>query len=390
MFHEPSKDQVRHSSMLHEVISSEIHANGNWMGFDRYMELALYAPGLGYYSAGAVKFGHAGDFVTAPLVGPLFARCMARQCGEILRTMKPADDRIVVEYGAGTGEFSRDFLQEAEETRSLPDEYWIIEPSPDLRVRQQSTIEKGTPTCADRVSWRTDLPGDGVSGVIIANELLDAMPVTRFEVDTQGKPREIGVMHGKNGLAWAVSENRLTAPHADRLSRYALPAGYRSEIGHCAEAWVRTVGEKLNSGVVLLCDYGFPRHEYYHPDRSDGTLMCHYRHVAHTDPFFYPGIQDISAHVDFTAIQQAGQDAGMETIGYATQGSFLLSLGLLDDLQDLQDDHHPTRDTLRVSQEIKKLTLPHEMGELFKVIAFGKNYSRGLRGFAMHNRVGRL
>ena len=237
-----------------------------------------------------------------------FARCMARQCGEILRTLKPAEDRIVVEYGAGTGQFSRDFLQAAEEAGGLPDEYWIIEPSPDLRARQQRTIEKGTLTCADRVSWRTDLPGDGVSGVIIANELLDAMPVTRFEVDTQGEPREVGVMHGENGLAWAVSENRLRAPHADRLSRHALPAGYRSEIGHCAEAWVRTVGEKLNSGVVLLCDYGFPRHEYYHPDRSDGTLMCHYRHVAHTDPFF------LSRHTGyFSACRFHGHSAGRTT-----------------------------------------------------------------------------
>ncbi|MCY3767839.1 MAG: SAM-dependent methyltransferase [Gammaproteobacteria bacterium] len=387
MFHEPDQEQVQHSSMLRDVIAGEIKANGNWMGFDRYMELALYAPGLGYYSAGPVKFGHAGDFVTAPLMGPLFARCMARQCGEILRTMKHADGRVIVEYGAGTGEFSRDFLQAAEETGSLPDEYWIIEPSPDLRARQQRTIEQATPVCADRVFWRTDLPGDGVSGVIIANELLDAMPVTRFEVDPQGQPREIGVMHGENGFEWAVSENRLPASWSDRLSRYALPAGYRSEIGYCAEAWVRTVGEKLNTGVVLLCDYGFPQREYYHPDRNDGTLMCHYRHVAHPDPFFYPGIQDISVHIDFTAIQQAGQSAALETIGYTTQSSFLLSLGVLD---ELQHDGNPTRETLGVAQEIKKLTLPHEMGELFKVIAFGKNHDRDLRGFAMHNRIGRL
>jgi SAM-dependent MidA family methyltransferase len=220
--------------------------------------------------------------------------------------------------------------------------------------------------------------------------MLDAMPVKRFWIDSNGEAKELGIRHENGNYEWHQTTEALGHKDQERLSAYGLPAGYRSEIAAQAEAWVRTIAEHLDKGVMLLVDYGFPGREFYHRDRVDGTVMCHYRHTAHPDPFFYPGLQDITSHVDFTAIADAALESGLELAGYCTQGSYLISLGLLDNHAAQFDPAQPTRESLSMAQEIKKLTLPHEMGELFKVVAFSRHYPMPLSGFSMQNLAARL
>ena len=377
----PTAEEQALSDQLQHRIRDEIVAAGGAISFARYMELALYAPALGYYTAGKHKFGADGDFTTAPELGSLFARCLARQCQPILAELGGAD---ILEAGAGSGALVADLLLELETYDVLPERYLILELSTELRARQAETLRARAPQHLERVHWIDRLPGT-VRGIVLANELLDALPMERLKVTETGVHR-LDVVWENDCFAWR--ENPADAPIRDRIEPLALPSGYLSEINLQAEAWVRSVADVLQQGVMLLVDYGFPRAEFYHPQRMGGTLMCHYRHRAHDDPLMLIGLQDITAHVDFTAIAEAGIGAGLALAGYTSQAAFLMACGL--DKLAASSDPDAVRTHLALTQEIKKLTLPHEMGELYKVIALGRGVQEPLMGFALHDRRGRL
>ncbi|MEA3292011.1 MAG: SAM-dependent methyltransferase [Pseudomonadota bacterium] len=382
----PPAELLGYSEELVGRIREEVARAGGWIGFDRYMQIALYEPGLGYYVSGLQKFGAAGDFITAPELGGLFAACIARQCAEVLGHLGGG---VILEFGAGSGALAAGILDYLGRQGCLPERYLILEPSAELRARQRRAVAACGEGLLDCVEWLDRLPQPGLRGVVLANEVLDAMPAMRFLAGGDGGAVELGVAHGEAGFEWALppSGQALSAECIDRIRTAGFDAGYVSEIGLQAEAWVETVGGLLDAGLMLLVDYGFPRREFYHPDRRAGTLMCHYRHHAHGDPFLWPGLQDITAHVDFTAIAKAGVRAGLEVAGYATQGAFLLSLGLTE-LPELSAAEGVEQ--LKLAQEIKKLTLPHEMGELFKVIALSRALEPPLAGFRMQDRRRRL
>lgn len=379
----PSDDALAHSRRVGDHIAGRIAAAGGWLSFANYMAEVLHAPGLGYYAAGARKFGSAGDFVTAPEMTPLFARALAVQVDEVLAASAP----IMLEVGAGSGRLAADLLTAMGENGTLPERYLILDLSADLRERQWRTLAAAVPDFLPRVAWIDRLP-ERFSGLVVGNELLDAFPV-HVVTWRQGAAWERGIVAAEGGLAW--EERPATGRLAGRAQALAQEMGwedgYQSEIGLAAEAWVAAWGEILDAGSILLLDYGFPRREFYHPQRTGGTLMCHYRHHAHGDPLWLPGLQDITAHVDFTAVALAAHEAGLEIQGYATQGQFLLNCGILDQLSRLPAD---TPDYIRGAGAVNKLVLPHEMGELFKVIAFGRGSGEALRGFAQGDRSGRL
>lgn len=378
----PSADMAAHSAELLARIRDEIAAAGGVIDFARYMELALYAPGLGYYSAGARKLGSAGDFVTAPELSPLFSRCVARHCAALLAELGGGD---LLEFGAGSGVMAADILLELERLQVLPAAYSILEVSADLRARQQDTLALRAPHLVPRVRWLDALPEDFV-GVVLGNEVLDAMPVHRFRW-RQGTVHELGVAWRDGALAWtelASCHPRLAA----RVQEIAteLPDGYESEVNLAAEDWLHSVAGLLQRGVVLLFDYGFPRHEYYHPQRSGGTLMCHYRHRAHADPLILPGLQDITAHVDFTAMAAAATASGLDLLGFANQANYLLGNGLLELAQEAGD----LRRQLEIAAQLKRLTMPGEMGELFKVLVLGRGVATAGAGLAVRDERYRL
>jgi len=364
---------------LVEVIRREIEACKGSIPFSRFMELALYAPGLGYYATAAPKFGPAGDFVTAPELGPLFARCLARQCAQIFAELGGGD---ILEGGAGSGALAAELLLELERLESLPRRYYILELSAALRNEQEQTLRRRAAHLLDRVQWLERLPTEQLRGVIIANELLDAMPVERFRVRATNIAR-LAVDWTRDGFAWR--EQPADTSITERVSPIALPPGYESEIGFAAEGWVRSVADSLAAGALLVVDYGFPRAEFYHPQRAGGTLMCHYRHRAQPDPLVRVGLQDITAHLDFTAIAEAAHEAGLAILGYTSQAQFLLGCGLASLAPAAEDDTAGHR-----AREIGRLTLPHEMGELFKVLAAGRGLRSPLIGFTLQDRRGRL
>jgi SAM-dependent MidA family methyltransferase len=379
---EPTPEEQALSQHLTDLIRTEITRAGGAIPFARFMNLALYAPGFGYYSAGKHKFGAAGDFVTAPELGPVFAQCMARQCAQILGALPHSD---ILEVGAGSGALAVQLLLELERLGQLPARYFILEISSALRARQQALLAEQAAHLLERVHWLDSLPPAGFRGIVLGNELLDAMPVERFRVGANGG-MQLGVGWEENRFRWR--ESPANEALRDRLAAFDLPEGYVSEIGLAAEGWVRSVADILEQGVLLLVDYGFPRHEFYHPQRSTGTLMCHYRHRAHDDPLMLVGLQDITAHVDFTAMAKAGTESGLNLLGYNSQALFLLGCGL-DDIA-MQINQSDARAHLQLTNEIKKLTMPHEMGELFKVIAFGRGIDIPLTGFRLQDRRDRL
>ena len=377
----PTPEELAHHAQVARLLREEISASGGEISFARFMELALYAPGLGYYAAGKHKFGEKGDFITAPELGPLFARCLARPCLALLNQLGGGD---ILEIGAGSGALAADLLRELETLDRLPDRYFILELSADLHARQSQTLKQNAPDLFERVHWVAELPRN-FRGMMLGNELLDAMPVSRFKIMENGV-NEFFVGWENDGFVWR--ERPATESVRARLLSLGLPPGYLCEINLHAEAWVRTIADALKQGVLLLIDYGFPRTEFYHPQRGQGTLMCHYKHHAHDDPLRFVGLQDITAHVDFSAIAQAGTRAGLELLGYTTQAAFLLDCGL--DQFVTASDPEEVRTHLALTQQIKKLTLPHEMGELYKVIALGRGVPQPLPGFTRHNRTGRL
>lgn len=343
--------------------------------FEEYMEWALYDPACGYYTQREI-FGAGGDYVTAPLLSPLFGRAIARQCAAIIRRQGGP----IMEVGAGNGRLGVDILKALEAHGALPERYWMIERSPLLRSRARTLIEAEIPQWADRVRIVDTWPEEQAA-VILANELLDALPARRFRM-RDGAAVSLSVS-GRGG------ELRLIESDPDPgLSAYlkdlALPDGYESEAIPAAGTFLRAASCHLAQGLILLIDYGFPRREFYHPERHQGTLMCHFRQRAHPDPFLLPGLQDITCHVDFTSVAQAASDEGLSVAGYTSQAAFLLSLGLVDDLPE------DGPEALRCRHAIKRLTLPHEMGELFKVIAFSRGLDYPLQGFHLLDRRGAL
>jgi SAM-dependent MidA family methyltransferase len=370
----PSPAALELSVHLQTLIRGEIQAGGGWISFARYMALALYAPGLGYYSAGSHKLGTAGDFITAPELSPLFGRTLARQLAELLAQDIPD----IVELGAGSGALAAVLLAELAALNRLPQHYLILEVSADLRERQQSHLAATVPQLADRVSWLDQLP-DQLHAIVIGNEVLDALPVHRVRVD-QGSVEEIGVIANDDHFAWACRPASVTLQQS--LSTHDLPDDYETEINLAAPALVASLAQRLTRGVLLFIDYGFPAHEFFHPQRNRGTLMCHYRHQSHADPFLWPGLQDITAHVDFSAVARAG--SGLDLLGYTGQAQFLINCGITELLAAV-----PAADTARyapLAAQAQQLLSPAEMGELFKVIALGKNLPQALHGFSRGDR----
>jgi SAM-dependent MidA family methyltransferase len=359
----PDPDALAHSQRLSALIAARIAEAGGWLSFADYMALALYAPGLGYYAAGARKFGAAGDFVTAPELTPLFAACLAAQAVQVLDV---CGDEIL-ELGAGSGRLAVDLMRELARLGRLPERYAILEVSADLRQRQQDLFEHEAPELRGRVQWLDTLP-DKLSGLVIGNEVLDALPVHLVRwVD--GRIFERGVALGGDVFTW--QDSPLSAGQLLEVANgLPMPDGdYVSEICLAAPALIHSLAERLDQGMLLFLDYGFPRAEYYHHDRQEGTLMCHYRHRAYTDPFYLPGLADITAHVDFTLIADAALDAGLDVLGYTSQDHFLVNCGLLNRLSELEPG---SLTYLKQTAQIQKLIQPTEMGELFKVIALGK------------------
>lgn len=376
----PPPEAAAVSAELTRVIHDEIAANGGRLPFRRYMELALYAPGLGYYSAGSRKFGAAGDFITAPELSPLFGRCLARQVAE-LRALGVPD---ILEVGAGSGALAADLLNALGEAGAAPDRYLILEVSAELQARQRETLATRAPRWADRVTWLAVLP-ERLHAIVIGNEVLDAIPTALVRVDADDV-RELAVAATPGGFAWT------DLPAAERLRAciepWQLPAGYRTEVNLAARAFVMSLARLLERGVLLFIDYGHPARDFYHPQRNRGTLMCHYRHHAHDDPLVLPGLQDITAHVDFTAIAEAGVDAGLEVSGYTHQSTFLINTGLIELLSAV-----PADDVARyapLASQAQQLIAPSEMGDRFKVIALAKGITEPLTGFDRGDRTHQL
>jgi len=383
----PSPEALAHSETVCIHVAEHIQAAGGWICFAEYMSLVLYAPGLGYYSAGAHKFGEAGDFVTAPVISPVFSQCLAGQCAEVLNALGGG---TILEPGAGTGIMAADMLLELERLQALPDEYLILEPGADLRERQLQTIMQRVPHLRERVRWLDSAPAEAFRGVVVANEVLDALPVQRFVLRGEDT-HELGVALAGTQLV-ARSRPAGTALSAAIENIRCLPGfspadGYESEICMQLPAWIQTVAEWLNEGVALFLDYGFPRHEYYFSERSSGTLRCYYRHRAHENPFVWPGLQDITAWVDFSFLAETAMAAGFVLTGYTTQANFLLASGI-----DERVSAHTggQRAQVELASGLRQLLLPGEMGESVKVMALSRGGAAapsGMYGRDMRSRL---
>ena len=386
---EPTPEAREHSAWLEGLVRDAIAAAGGALPFDRFMELALYAPGLGYYVAGARKLGAAGDFVTAPEVSPLFGRCLARQCAELLGALGGGD---LLELGAGSGALAANLLAELDRLGRSPRRYLILDVSPELRARQAETLAARVPDRVGCVEWLDALPSPGsFCGVVLGNEVLDALPVHRFRIAGDA------VLEGAVGVSPDGLVERWVLPVSPGLAEAVvriqdrigpLPDGYTSEVSLRIPPWLAAVASVLDAAALLLIDYGYTRREYYHPDRSGGTLLCHYRHRVHADPLHLLGLQDITASVDFTAVAEAGTAAGLSLAGYTTQAHFLLANGL--DRLLAESDPGDTARHLALVQGAKLLTLPGEMGERFKAIGLDKGLGRPWSGFALRDLGGRL
>lgn len=366
---QPDAVSAAHSERCADYIRARIDDAGGSISFAEFMHYALYAPGLGYYSAGSRKFGADGDFVTAPEISPLFGRVIARQCAPVLRD---SDGASLLEFGAGSGRLALDMLRALEAMDALPAEYRILEVSADLRERQQALLRAELPHLADRIVWLDRMPG-AHRGVVVANEVLDALPVERFI------RREDGVYQMRvvceDGEFVFVDE-----PAPQVLVRAALaieghigaqlPDNYVSEVSLAAPAWLADVARMLEHGLILLFDYGVSRREYYAADRSEGWLRCHYRHRAHSDPLILPGIQDLTGWVDFTAVAEAAANEGLRVMGYTSQSQFLLAGGIEGELRDFAE--MPIESQLQTARQVKLLTLPGEMGENVKCICLAR------------------
>lgn len=365
----PDAQALELSAQLAGRIRAAIAAAGGRLGFDAYMQRALYEPGLGYYVNGLRKFGAQGDFTTAPERSPLFARALARQVAQVLAAVS---DGEVLEFGPGSGALAAELLAELDSLGCLPRRYLMLELSAELQQRQREAIARRVPHLAGRVAWLEQLP-EQFTGVVIANEVLDAMPVRRFR-RVDGGIAELYVTTAGEGVE-LVNGPPQDEQLAARVASLDLPIGYESEVNFAAEAWVSTLCERLDRGLLLLIDYGYAQAEYYHPQRHTGTLRCHYRQRAHADALLWPGLQDITAHVDFSAVAQAACEAGASLAGFANQAQFLINCGLPQLLEAI-DPADPAY--MDLALQARQLLLPQAMGEAFKVLAL----TRGLDGKA--------
>ncbi|MEE2983901.1 MAG: SAM-dependent methyltransferase [Pseudomonadota bacterium] len=379
---DPDPDALQRSRRLSSFIRSEIQKAGGAIGFDRYMYLALYEPTLGYYTGSSPVFGPGGDFITAPESGELFARCLARQCIQILEEIGGS----IVEYGGGSGRLACSLLRILEQQDALPASYVIVEPSPRMRCRQEALIRDQVPACFERVRWSEKHAPSEIDGIVIANEVLDAMPVKRFIV-VDGFLRELGVGLNAHGFCWTVLDPaalEVTGIERRRDGKVLLPDDFISEFNPALEAWFADLSSVLRRAVVILIDYGYPRHEYFHPSRSRGTLKCHFQHRVHDDPFLYPGEQDITAAVDFTLVAELAVDAGLRMAGFTTQTRFLLACGV-DQFVEANGERDAASQ-FKLTQEAKRLLLPSAMGQTCKAMALTADYSENLIGFAADER----
>lgn len=379
---EPSSDALQHSQRLIDFIRNEIDNNHGSIPFRRYMEMALYQSGLGYYVAGTHKIGEKGDFITAPEVSPLFSQCIANQCYEIIQK----GGGCILELGAGTGKMAADILL-ALENQQLPNKYYILDLSPDLKQRQLETIKILAPHLLGKVEWLTELPMDFI-GVILGNEVLDAMPVDVFTQQADNIFEHHVIWEDSQLLEQLRPANIDLKCAVKKLSIPVTATPYTSEINSNIEGWLESLSYSLKQGVILLADYGYPRCEYYLEERNKGTLICHYQHLVNEAPLHYPGLQDITASVDFTAVAEAADKCDLSVAGFTSQAAFLANTGLepcfIKALDAKPDDQY------KLAQQIRTLSLPSEMGERFKFIALTKNHNNPLRGFKLHDQRYRL
>lgn len=382
----PDKAAAAHSQRVAQCVLDKIAVTGS-LPFTEYMQTVLYEPGLGYYSAGSTKLGAEGDFITAPEISALFSQSIAQA---ILPALDAIDNVCILEVGAGSGKMAADILTHLDGLNKLPDSYCILELSADLRLRQQQYIKKTVPVLYDRVRWLDELPAQ-LHAVVIANELLDAMPVVRFKKEQQGISLEYVVVDDNEFHIRAIQEDSnaeyqrsITRVKQMEASGLVLEPGYQSEINFNAEDWLSSVAAKLEQGVVVLIDYGYPQHEYYHAQRHQGTLNCFYRHRQHSNPFIYPGLQDLTAHINFTALADCAVENGLEVVGYTSQSNFLLGAGIAQLAEEAGSKYIAQNNIaaqMELANQVKKLTMPYEMGEIVKVISFSKNCTARLDAF---------
>lgn len=381
---EPDAPSAAHSERTAAYIREHIEAAGGSISFAEYMHHALYAPGLGYYTAGTTKFGAAGDFVTAPEVSSVFGAVLARQCAEVLGQIEGG---AILEYGAGSGKLARDMLEKLAGLDALPSAYLILEVSPDLRERQEAYLNERIPELVSRVAWIDAVP-DRHRGVIVANEVLDSMPVERFVRRDDGvmqqRVERVGDGFGTIEAPAPVNLAQAVASIERSLGRQ-LADGYASEVCLAIPPWIGGMAAALREGVALLLDYGVSRREYYAPDRSAGWLRCHFRHHAHSDPLILPGIQDLTAWVDFTGVANAAVAQGLDVVGYSPQAQFLIAGGLDREMRDFAS--LSTAEQLELSQQVKTLTLPGDMGERFKCVALRKGNIATPSAFSLADRT---
>ena len=367
-----------HAVRVHEHLRALLEEHGGSISFEAFMQEALYAPGLGYYSGGAMKLGSDGDFITAPEVSRLFGACLAVQCAELLKTLQAG---VILEIGAGTGRLAVDVLSRLDSLHQVPREYRILEVSADLRERQKKLLEQSVPHLVERVRWLDTPPQEPYEGILIANEVLDALPVARFRVGESGLQEfRVRLLNGR--FDWDLRPARAALVAAfERLQAGGceLAPGYESELCLRLEPVTVSVTQNLTRGGAFFIDYGLPRPQYYLPERDRGTLMCHFRHRAHEDPFFYPGLQDITAWVDFTRLAEASRPAGFELAGFTTQAHCLAGCGIDNEMRRLAGDNHTV--FARLASQARQLLLPGEMGERFKAMAWLKGVDVALCGF---------
>jgi SAM-dependent MidA family methyltransferase len=392
----PPDDALAHCNQLIHTIKAEIEQNPDGISFRRFMEMALYEPSLGYYVAGMRKIGKSGNFVTAPEISTLFSQCLANQCQQVLQSLVQGS---ILELGAGSGIMAADMLQHLEQQQCLPEQYYILDISPELKQRQRETLQKQVPHLIDKVIWLDQLPENFI-GVIVGNEVLDAMPVDLFSIDTPANldNNDTSTMIYNNHVIWKNDYFALKAVPASstlqqqvqalNIDRRDCSENYTSEINPNLPAWCASISECLQQGVILLIDYGYTQSEYYLPERCMGTLICHYQHRSHNNPLIYPSLQDITANVDFTAVAHAASDAQLDVLGFSNQATFLAASGL--ETCFLAQLQQQPKQQYHLAQQIRTLSLPAEMGERFKVIALGKEFQAPLSGFSLGDQRHRL
>lgn len=375
---EPTEIEKQHSHQLSELIKHKITESGGWISYDQYMQLALYAPGQGYYSAGVQKFGEQGDFITSPEIGSLFAQTIARPVAKLLREISNAK---VIEFGAGSGRLATDLLLELEKLQQLPEAYLIVELSADLQQRQREALKKQVPHLLERVHWLSSLPDHSINAVVLANEVLDAMPVKRFairqdallELGVECAADELQLSYQAAGKSLQEQINKLEINTSESANEYC------SEINLNIKPWIKALVENIHQGAVYLFDYGYTRAEYYSAERYMGTSIGYYRHRSLDAPLWFPGLQDLTAFVDFTEVAESAHENGLDVDGFTSQGNFLINCGISEIVE--QTDTKTKSEYLQLIQQMKTLSLPGEMGERFKVIGMSRGLDKNIPGF---------